>query len=224
MNIMERYTDWQKYATHLSEYTPLSERQAQVLALKKMESTVEEISNKLDCQPEAVENLWDDVIEQWNIAQNFCGIMGPHPRGDEKLRKNHDFDHYPWRLRSSCSMSYSDEERTRIDLELYGWGTHFMANRYLLIEREISDTADYSTKTTEHRSAHMPNALRNYIHRNVDTIDEYFLRVALMMKADIEPNSDYSPSFKTILGRIPTNTEREEALEKAMSKVDSHWD
>jgi len=224
MDYHDIYTDLEKYASYLHENTPLSEKQAKVLALRKMEKTNEEISDQLGEQPEAVEYLWDEVVEQWNLAQYFCGIMGPHPWDDGKHRKHNDFDDSPWRLLSSGTMSYPDEERTRMDLELYDWGTEPGAKRYLLIEREISDTADYSTKTTEQRSVHGRNGLHDYIFDDVDNIDEYYLRLALMVQGGVNPDSDFSPLCRTVLGRDPTDGERAMARSKAMSKVSSHWD
>jgi len=216
-----QFTEWQKYATHLSDHTPLSERQAQVLALKKVGHTVKDISNKLDCQPEAVEDLWDNVIEQWDHAQNLGTIMGPHPWNDDEVRKENEFDDSPWMLLASGGMNYPDKERTRIELELYLGGTEYGANRYLLIEREIIDNNSYSTKTTEHRSAHRVSGLHDHLYATVDTVDELYLRVALLIKASIDPDSKYAPLSRDVIGRELTDTERTEALEKALPKIQS---
>lgn len=221
---MIRYqTGWRHHATYLTNHTPLSVRQAEILALKKTGHTTVEIKEILTLYPETIEDHWDDVLEQWDQAQELCTIMGPHPWGDSETRQSDDVDDTPWNLLSSAVTNYSDEERTRIELELYygkslGGGGHM----YLLVEREIVDTADHATKTTEHRSVHDSNALRSHIYSDVETIDEYYLRWVLLKKAGIDPSADYTPSAESVLDRDIPRTEAEAAREHAQNRVTVH--
>ena len=210
MNHHDQFTEQGKYTMHLQEHTPLSEQQAKILALRRMGNTTEEISDQLGAHPEVVETIWNDVLEQCNLAQNLCGIMGP------------DFDDSPWRLMTSGGMSYSDVDRSRVELELYKWGT-IPGYKFLLIEREISDPTYDSMETTEIRSIHSQDGLHAYIYHDADTLDEVYLRVALLHEAGIDPNSKYAPLTRDLIGREITETEREEALALWLSRVTKHW-
>lgn len=217
-----RQTGWRHHATYLTDHTPLSERQAEILALRKTGHSTEEIKETLTLYPETIEDHWDDVLEQWNQAQELCTIMGPHSWGDGETRQADDVDDTPWNLLSSAVMNYSDEERTQIELELYYGESFPMINMYLLVEREIVDTADHATNTTEHRSAHDTNALRGHIYSDVDSIDEYYLRWELLEKAGVDPGADYTPSAESQLGRPISQTEADAARERAQDRVDMH--
>ncbi len=222
MNQHDQFTEQGKYTMHLQEHTPLSEQQAKILALRKMGNTTEEISDQLGAHPEVVETIWNDVLEQWNLAQNLCGIMGPDSRRDGENRKKNVFDDSPWRLKTSGGMSYSDEDRSRVELELYEWGT-IPGYKFLLIEREISDPTYDSMETTEIRSVHSQDGLHAYIYNDADTLDEVYLRVALLHEAGIDPDSKYAPLMRDLIGREITETEREEALALWLSRVTKHW-
>lgn len=216
-------TSWRQQATYLTENTPLSERQAEILALRKTGHSTEEIQDILTLYPDTIEEHWSDVLEEWDRAQELCTVMGPHPWGDNETRQNDTFDDTPWHLLSSAAMNYSDEERTRIELELYyGESLGGGGNMYLLVERETVDTADHATKTTEHRGAYDSNALRDHIYSDVETIDEYYLRWALLEKAGIDPGADYTPSAENPLDRDVSRTEADAARGRALNRVDTH--
>lgn len=217
---MNRYhAGWRHYATYLAERTPLSGQQAEILALRKTGHSTEEAAKILTLSSDTIEDHWDDVLEQWDRAQELCTIMGPYPWGDSETRQPDVIDDTPWNLVSSAAMDYPDEERTRIELRLYYGKSLPTGHLYLLVERETVDTADHATTTTQHRSAHDSNALRSHIHTDVNTIDEYYLRRALLAKAGIDPSADFTPSAESLLERDISPTEAEAAEERAYERV-----
>lgn len=214
--------DWSHYVTYLTEQTPLSERQAEVLALKKTGHSTDEISEILTLPVETVEDNLDNVLNQLDSAQEFCMIMKSHPGVDIETRQNTDIDDTPFNLLSSGVMHQPDEERTRIELELYHGLTSAAAESYLLIEREVIETDDWATKVTEERSAHGPNGLRGYIYNDVDTLDEYYLRYALLAKAGIDPAADCARSAGAVLNRDVSSASADAARERAHDRIDHH--
>jgi len=220
---MDRYhTGWRAHANYLTKHTPLSERQAEIVALKKTGHSTNEISEILTLYPDTIEDHWTDALDQCHRAQTLCTVMGPHPWGDSDTRQPDEIDDTPWNLLSSGAISYSDESRTRVELELYHGESNPMSNMYLLVEREIVDTASYETTTKEQRSAHESTALRGYIYDDANTLDEYYLRWALLDKAGIDPGADGTPPVEGVLDQDVTHKDADAAQERAMERVAQH--
>jgi transcriptional regulator len=208
---------------YLIEQTPLSERQAEVLALKKTGHSTDEISDILTLPVDTVEDHLDTVLNQLDAAQEFCMIMKSHPGVDIETRQNTDIDDTPFNLLSSAVMHQPDEEHTRIELELHHALTHAGGDSYLLIEREVIETADWATQTTEERSAHAgSDTLRRYIHNDVETLDEYYLRDALLRKAGIDPGATGARSAEDVLNRDISSTQADAARERALDRTTRH--
>lgn len=216
------YSVRNRQATYLLENTPLSEREATVLALWKNGNSIEEISEILPMSTDKVERHLSEVRDEWERAQEFCTIMGPHPWGDSPTRDDDDFDDNPWNPLSSAVIHEADEKRSRLELELYfGWRGPMHAT-YLLVERETVDMTEYATKTTEIRGCHEPNALREYLFEDVETLDEYFVRRMLLEKAGIDPGAKGGTSAESAVGREVPREEAEAARERAAEKVQLH--
>lgn len=214
--------EWDRYATYLTENTPLSERHAEILALKKTGHSTDEISDTLTLPVDTVEDHWNDVLDQLDRAQLFVTIMRPHP-GVNMTHEAEDIDDTPWSLLSSAVRHYSNKERPRIELELYHGETNAVSESYLLIEREIINTKDWATETTVQRSAHGPNGLRGTIYNDAETLDEYYLRYALLYKAGIDPTADYAPSAESVLDREILPREADAAEERALDRAENHF-
>jgi DNA-binding NarL/FixJ family response regulator len=60
---MQRHTGWREHATYLEQETPLSTRQAEILALQKTYHTKEEIAEMLKLYDEAVDHHLDEIQE-----------------------------------------------------------------------------------------------------------------------------------------------------------------
>lgn len=213
---------WKLYVYYLKEQTPLTERQAEVLALRKTGHSTDEISEILTLTVDTVEDHLDAVLNQLDAAQEFCTIMKSHPGVDIETRQNTDVDDTPYNLLSSAVMHQPDEERSRIELELYHGSTNAAAESYLLVEREIIETSNWATKTTEERSAHGPNGLRGYVYNDAATLDEYYLRYALLSMAGIDPSAGAARSAESVLDREISQTEAEAARERALDQVNQH--
>lgn len=221
--MMYRYhTSWPAHATYLTENTPLSRRQAEIVALKKTGHSTEEIRETLILFPGTVEDYWSDVLEQWERAQELCTVMGPHPWGEDETRSALQFDDTAWNKLSAGGLSHADEERTRVELELFHGESYPMSDKYLLIEREIVDTAEYATRTTEERSAHEVTALRSYLYSNADTLEEYYLRYALLHHAGIDPMADGARTAESVLDRKISETDADAARDHAIERVDPY--
>jgi DNA-binding CsgD family transcriptional regulator len=221
---------WPVYIFYLTRATPLTEQQAKILAARNDITTdeisktldTEEISETLDISEETVKNHWEEVIDQWHKAKTLCSIMGPHPYGANETREPDNPDDIPWNRLASGALNHADDARTRTELELYCGNRDTSGYSYLLIEREIKDTTDWATRTTEDRSVHGSNALRQYIYADVETIDEYFLRWALLDRAGIDPGADYARPVEAVVDRDLTQDEIENARERAFDRVEGH--
>lgn len=216
------HSGWQDHAIYLTERTPLSERQAEILALKKTRHTTDEISQILHLPVETIEDHWTDVLDQRDKARELCTVIGPVAWDGNETRPAHELDDRPWNLLSSAAMTFADAERTRVELELYHGEHRVVSNTYLLIEREIVDTEDYATKTTEHRSAHEPNGLRGYVYQDADTLDEFYVREELLAKAGIDPGAKGAPPHPGQQEDI-AEEEVEAARERAQERVQNHY-
>lgn len=220
---MNRYhTGWLDHTEYLQERTPLTERQADVLALWKTGQSLDEISDTLDLPVDRVEDHWTDILDQWDRAQELCTILGPHPWGDDATRQTDNIDDTTWNLLVSAAMNYSDEDRTRVELELYYGYESTMSTVYLLVEREIKDTARCATETTEKRSSRNSNALRDYIYKGIDTLDEYYLRYALLEKGGIDPTGEHAPHPNPGPDHDISQKDIDAARERAMDRVIVH--
>jgi len=131
------------------------------------------------------------------------------------------FSETTWNLLSSAAMTDADAKRTRVELEVYHGEHGTWDHSYLLVEREIVDTEDYATKTTEHRSAHGPNGLRGYVYQDADTLDEFYVRCELLDKAGIDPGAEGAPRFPEHQEDI-AEEEIEAARERAQERVHRH--
>lgn len=217
-----RHSGWRDHANYLTERTPLSERQAEILALKKTRHSTDKISQLLHLRFETIEDHWTDVLDQRDKARELCTVIGPVAWDGNETRPADELDDRPWNLLSSAAMTFADDERTLIELELYHGEHRGFNSTYLLIEREIVDTEDYATKTTEHRSAHGPNGLRGYVYEDADTLDEFYVRYELLAKAGIDPGAGGAPPFPEQQEDIPEE-EVEAARERAQERVRTHY-
>jgi len=215
-----RHTGWLDHTEYLQERTPLTERQADVLALWKTGESFDEISDTLGLPVARVEDHWSDILDQLDRAQEFCTIMGPHPWGDGETRETDDVDDTTWNLMASAAMNYSDEARTRLELELYHGYSGQWNETYLLVEREIENTEDYATETTETRGAHGSDGLRDYIYHSADTLDEYYLRYMLLEKSGIDPSAEHATPPEAVLKREISQKETDAARKRARDRVD----
>lgn len=215
--------EWQRYATYLIEQTPISEPQAEVLALRKTGHSTDEISEILTLPVDTVEAHLDNVLDLLDAAQEFCMVMKSHPGVDIETRQNTDIDDTPFNLLSSAVMHQPDNERTRIELELYYGSTHAGGESFVLVEREVIETADWSTKTTEERSAQAgAETLRRCIYNDAKTLDEYYLRYALLAKAGIDPAATGARSAEAVLDRDISPMSADAARERALDRVNLH--
>lgn len=217
-----RHSGWRDHATYLTERTPLSERQAEVLALKKTRHTTDEISDILHLPVETIEDHWTDILDQRDQARELCTVIGPVAWDGNETRPADELDDRPWSLLSSAAMTYADAERTRVELELYHGEHRVSSHSYLLIEREIVDSEDYATTTSEHRSAHGPNGLRGYIHHDTDTLDEFYVRDELLAKAGIDPGAKGAPPSPRRDEDV-SEEEIEAAKDRAQERVQTHY-
>ena len=209
-----------QYTDYLVENTPLSERQAEVLACRANGETTKETSEILDLSQDTVEDQWDEVLDQWERAQELCRIMRPHPGDDGETRQNDEVAESPWDRLSAAELNYADEDRTRIELYLYHGTSYAMGDSYLLVEKETVDTVDFAAKTTEHWSVHGVNGLRDYIYDDAETLDEYYLRWGLLEIAGINPTGDYARPPESVLDRDVSPEEAEAAKERARDRVE----
>jgi len=216
------HSRWRDHATYLNERTPLSERQAEVLALKKTRHSTDEISDILHLPVETIEDHWADILDQRNQARELCTVIGPVAWDGNETRPADELDDRPWNILTSAAITYADAERTRIELELYHGEWNVSHNSYLLVEREIVDTEDYATKTTEHRSAHGPEGLRRYLHHDTDTLDEFYVRYELLAKAGINPGPTEPPASLTQQDEEVSEEKIEAAKERAKERVQQH--
>lgn len=220
---MTRYQKgWRAQANYLSENTPLSVREAEVLSLMRHNYNQDEIANKLTLRPPTVEEDWHDIRDYLRNAQTLTTIMGPHPWGDGDTREHDQIDDSPWTQLSSGALNYSDEERTRIELELYVGKRGPINHRFLLVEREIVDDTEYSTTTTEKRSAHGPNGLRDYVYNDVDILDEYYLYHALLHKGGVDPGAKGARPPESALKQDFSSHELQTAEERGLERVERH--
>lgn len=213
---------WPDHAEYLQARTPLTERQADVLTLWKIGQSFEEISDTLGLPVERVEDHWSDILDQWDRAQELCTILGPQPWDDGETRQPDAIDDTTWNLLASTARNESDEDRTRVELELYfgHWG--MFDPTYLFVKREIKDVDDYATETNVKRGAYGPNGLRDTIYEGVDSIDEFYVRSVLLEKSGIDPGADYAPHPEDVLDRDISRNEIEAARERAMDSVVRH--
>jgi len=216
------HTGWPDHAEYLQARTPLTERQADVLALWKIGQSFDEIGDTLGLPMDRVEDDWSDILDQWDRAQGLCTVLGPHPWGDDETRQPEDIDDTTWNLLASTATNYADEDRTCVELELYFgyWGT--LDPIYLFVEREIKDVDDNATETNQKRGVYGPDGLRGTIYEDVDTVDEFYLRAALLEKSGIDPGADFAPHPEDVLDRDVSRTEIEAVRERALDRVVRH--
>lgn len=220
---MTRYQKgWRAQANYLSENTPLSVREAEVLSLMKHNYNQDDISNKLTLRSPTVEEHWNDIREHLRNAQTLTTIMGPHPWGDGDTREHDKIDDSPWTQVSSGALNYADEERTRLELELYVGKRGPVTHRFLLVEREIVDDSEYSTTTTEKRSAHGSNGLRDYVYNDVDTLNEYYLYYALLHKGGVDPGGKCAVPAEYALDQDIPAYDLQVAEERGLERVKRH--
>ncbi len=220
--MMRHESGWRTYATYLTEHTPLSIREAEILALRRTGHTEEEIRGVLKLSLDTIEAHWEEVLEEWEHAQIFCTIMGPYPPDDGGPPKTGEIHDMPWNLLSTASMDQINENDTRVELEIYHGESNAIDHTYLLVEREITTISDHATKTTEHRGMYGPNALRKYVYGDTETLDEYYLRWALLEKAGIDPSADFTPAAEDQLNRDISRTEADAAYDRAMDRAEVH--
>lgn len=218
---MRHESSWRTYANYLAEHTPLSIRDAEILALKRTGHSVEEIKRTLVLYTDTIEDHWEEVLEEWDRAQKFCTIMGPFPPDDDGPPKTDEIYDVPWNLLSSASMDLVDED-TRVELEIYHGESNGIHHTYLAVEREITTVSHYATETTEHRGMYDTNALRKHLYNGTETLDEYYLRWALLEKAGIDPSADLAPAAEDQLDREISETEADAAYERAMDRTELH--
>jgi len=220
--MMRREFGWRTYATYLTENTPLSIREAEILALRKTGHAEEEIKMILKLPLDAIETHWQEVLEKWGHAQTFCTIMGPHPPDDGGPPKTDEIYDMPWNLLATASMDQVNEGDTRVELEIYHGKSNAVDHIYLLVERELTTVADHATKTTEHRGMYGSNALRDNVYSDTETLDEYYLRWALLEKAGIDPGANCTPAAEDQLNRDISRTEADAAYDRAMDRAEAH--
>lgn len=220
--MMRHESGWRTYATYLTEHTPLTIREAEILALWKTGHTVEEIKQTLKLYPYTIEAHWEEVLEEWERAQTFCTIMGPYPPDDSGLSKTDENYDMPWNLLSTASMDHADKDDTRVELEIYHGEKNTIDHTYLLVEREITTVGDHATETRKHRGMYGPNALRKRLYSDTETLDEYYLCWALLEKAGIDPGADFTPAPEDQLGREISDTETDAAYDRAMDRAEVH--
>lgn len=216
------HTGWLDHSEYLQARTPLTERQADVLAMWKTGQSLDEISDTLGLPADRVEDYWSDILDQWDRAQELCTVLGPQPWDDGETRQPDAIDDTTWNLLASTAKNESDEDRTRVELELYfgHWG--MFDPTYLFVEREIKDVDDYATETKIKRGAYGPDALRDNIYEDVNTIDEFYLRYVLLEKSGIDPGADYAPHPEDVLDRDVSRADMDAAREQALDRVVRH--
>lgn len=104
-----RHTGWLDHSEYLQARTPLTERQADVLALWKNGQSLDEIGDTLGLPSDRVEDHWSDILDQWDRAQEFCTILGPQPWVDGEMRQPDAIDDTTWNLLASTARNESDE-------------------------------------------------------------------------------------------------------------------
>ena len=60
------HTGWPDHAEYLQARTPLTERQADVLALWKIGQSFDEIGDTLGLPMDRVKDDWSDIFDQWD--------------------------------------------------------------------------------------------------------------------------------------------------------------
>lgn len=218
---MRHESGWRTYATYLTEHTPLTVREAEILALRKTGHSVEDIKQTLKLHTDTIEDHWEEVLGKWDRAQKFCTIMGPFPPDDGGPPKTDEIYDMPWNLLSTTSMDLVDED-TRVELEIYHGEHNAIDHTYLAVEREITTVSNHATETTEHRGIYGSNGLREHLYSGTGTLDEYYLRWALLEKAGIDPSADFTPAAEDQLDREISQTETDAAYERAMDRAEIH--
>jgi len=219
---MQRHSGWREHATYLEQETPLSTRQAEILALQKTYHTKEEIAETLKLYDEAVDHHIDEIQEVLAQSKRLCTLVGPCPSSDTDVRTDFELDTTPWNLMTSGKLDYDDEQRTRLELELHHGKWNTMSHTYLLVEREITDIEHHETRTIEHRGSYGSDSLRATIYEDSESLDEYYLRYMLLDSAGIDPTAGSAPAAKTILDEHFTDADADAARKRAKEKVTRH--
>lgn len=219
---MLRHSGWRTHATYLEEETPLSMRQAEILALQKTYHTKEEIAETLKLPEETVDHHIDEIQEVLAQSKRLCTLVGPSPSSDTDVRTDFELDTMPWNLMTSGKLDYDDEERTRLELELYHGKWNTVSHTYLLVEREIVDIDRHETRTIEHRGAYGSEGLRATIYDDSESLDEYYLRYVLLELAGIDPTEGSARSPQAVLDQHFTEADADAARKRAKERVTRH--
>lgn len=220
-------TEVKRHASYLYARTPLSERQSEVLALRRSGKQQSEIADILDVSTNTVKSHWERIFEKLAESKEFRVNMGPHPWG-EKGGWDDSWDKSLWELAASASFERNDRSisaRTRVELELFAGAWKVNGHEYLWVEREIVDTEKWETTMTEKRSCHGPNGLRSYALKPAESLREYYIRGALLAAAGVDPGADYAPSPESLFSPDITKEQKDDASSAAQNFVTApSWD
>lgn len=186
IGLNHRHSNWRAHASHLEANTALSTREAEVLALWKTNHSVEDISSILTLYEDTVTETLDAVDDQRDRAQLLCTVMDPDGINRDDGHARHRLNQSPWNLITSATLEQSAGEGS-VELELFHGESGTMSDSYLFVEREIVSEDEFTTTTTTRRSIHDPLGLSKQVFRDVDTLQEYWIRWALIAKAGVDP-------------------------------------
>lgn len=210
---------WERHAEYLYENTPLSKKQASVLALRKSGRTPTEVGEALDITTDTVNTHWERIFDKLDAAKEFRVLMGPHPWGDLN-EWDDEWDRTAWEKQASASFERERAPtRTRVELEVFRGGWNVNSHEWLLVERVTTEPQSFATETTETRSCHGVNGLRSYIYQNASTLREYYIRWHLLAHSGIDPGADAARRASTIFGREFTEEEKTEASTQAEALI-----
>jgi hypothetical protein len=148
--------------------------------------------------------------------------VGPCPSSDTDVRTDFEVDTTPWAIVTSGNLDYEDEQRTRLELELYHGEWNTVGHTYLLVEREIADIECNETRTIEHRGEYGSDGLRASIYEDSESLDEYYLRYMLLELAGIDPTAGSAPSAQAILDQHFSDADADAARQRAKERVIRH--